>query len=174
MAARSFRPDSATIRAAAAVFSQRVTVTFGSCFKNSEHCSSACPCETISRMSDSFAPGSASRLWSTRRRTLRTMEKLCFCMRSYTALTEPAVLFSSGRTPYWHSPCSMAAKTLSNVAQKNTLGCWNSLSQACWEYAPSTPWQATAAEVGNSCGVVTTARFKISGSVLLLPSSERW
>ena len=50
------------IRAAAAVFSQRVTVTFGSCFKNSEHCSSACPCETTSRISDSFTPGSASRL----------------------------------------------------------------------------------------------------------------
>lgn len=94
MAARSFRPDSATIRAAAAVFSQRVTVTFGSCFKNSEHCSSACPCETISRMSDSFVPGSASRLWSTRRRTLRTMEKLCFCMRIIHRVDEPAVLFS--------------------------------------------------------------------------------
>ena len=50
-------------------------------------------------MSENFVPGLASRQWSIFRRTLRTMRKLCCIIRSYTALTEPAVLFSSGMTP---------------------------------------------------------------------------
>ena len=114
-AATSFRPDWATRLAAAAVFSQRTTVISGCSCKKAEHWAMACSWEQISLMSDSLAPGLASRLWSTFSRRLRTMRKSWRIIRSYTALTEPAVLFSTGMTPYWHSPFSMAENTASKL-----------------------------------------------------------
>ena len=114
-AATSPRPDSATFFAAAAVFSQGIILTPLSVARNSLHWLMACSCEYISFMSSSFVPWLTSRLWSTFRRTLRTILKSCFIIRSYTAFTLPAVLFSTGITPYWHRPFSIAENTASNV-----------------------------------------------------------
>ena len=52
-----------------------------------------------------------------RTREVRVTWKSCSIMRSYTLLTEPAVEFSMGRTPYWQRPCSTARKTPSKLSR---------------------------------------------------------
>ena len=52
------------------------------------------------------------------------------------------------------------------------LGSENSLSQATCEYAPSTPWQATVALVGNSGGVFWIAASMRAVNALSSTSSR--
>ena len=49
------------------------------------------------------------------------------------AFTEPAVLFSMGRMPYWHMPVSTALNTCSKVLKYRMEGDLKMLSQAIWE-----------------------------------------
>ena len=58
------------------------------------------------------------------------MEKLWRIIRSYTAFTEPAVLFSIGRMPYWHMPLSTALNTWSKLWKYMMEGALNRRSQA--------------------------------------------
>ena len=95
----SRRSDSATSRAAAAVFSHTVTFTPRSSLRYSLHWPSACSCEKISFTSESATPGLASRLCLTHRRMLRAMWKRWLRIRSYTRPTEPLELLSMGRMP---------------------------------------------------------------------------
>ena len=69
------------------------------------------------------------------------------------------MLFSTGTTPYWQSPASMAENTASNELKYSTFASPNSLSHASCDYAPATPWQATAARCGNSFGVCSMAAW---------------
>ena len=89
------------------------------------------------------------------------MEKLWRIIRSYTAFTDPAVLFSMGSTPYWHMPLSTALNTWSKLWKYRMVGDLNSRSQAIWEYAPSTPWQATVGRWGKRSGVSSRACWMV-------------
>ena len=128
----SVRPLSATILAAAAVFSQTVTFTSGSPLRKALHWPMACSWEQISRMSWSLVPGRAIRLWLMWSLTPRTMWKSKERIRSYTPLTLPWELFSMGRTPYWHSPFCTAENTPSQVRKYMMSAKAKVLSQACW------------------------------------------
>ena len=68
----------------------------------------------------------------------------------------------------------MAANTASNEAKYMMFGSLNRRSHASWEYAPSTPWHATAGCSGNSCGVRAMACSISAVSGLVTPSSRFW
>ena len=72
-------------------------------------------------------------------------------------MTEPALLFSMGRMPYWQKPLSMAENTLSKLLKYMIFGLLNMRVPAIWEYAPSVPWQAMMGAVGNRRGVSSMA-----------------
>ena len=78
------------------------------------------------------------------------MVRLWSCSSSYTARTEPLELFSMGSTPNLHRPDSTADTTAWKVLTYTMLPRGSSRSQATWELAPSTPWQATRPVWGNT------------------------
>ena len=62
----------------------------------------------------------------------------------------------------------------SKELKKNVLGRLKSRSQACSEYAPSTPWQATAASSGKSWGVCPIASAIFAGRSPFVPRRQLW
>ena len=156
--------------AAAAVFSHTVSFTPSDC-KNPSHWRSACSCDTTSRISDNFAPGSASKLCRIAKRTDRTMWKSWAIIASYTCFTDPAVLFSIGSTPYSHSPFSIAVKTCSKSWTYIMPGLRNNFSHACCANAPSTPQHTTDGACGKSGCVSAMAARTWSSNALWRSSS---
>ena len=53
-------------------------------------------------------------------------------------------------------------------------GFWNIFSQAIWEFAPSTPWQATMGLRGKSLGVFSMASAMRRWSSSSLPLRLFW
>ena len=94
-------------------------------------------------MSSGLTPGRASSSWRMHSRAERTMERSCSWSSWYTARTEPLELFSMGSTPNLHRPDSTAAATAWELLTYMMFPRGSSRSQATWELAPSTPWQAT-------------------------------